>query len=253
MEEEVAKAQKVMLSILVEFERICSKYQLTYWLDYGTLLGAVRHKGFIPWDDDLDVSMPREDYEKFLQVSSKELDTKYFLQNKQTDKSIYIHYTKIRDKHSTFIEDHEVGKTISYQQGIFIDIFPVNFIDSSFSNELTYTLFKKIAKIFNNRYLSIDHIAKPLIAFTNSYHDIKNPTVVRGAEKMSDDLHIDKKHIFPLEECMFENLSFTIPSASAKYLKLLYGDTYLVLPPVNLRKRHSTAIYFNDNKQKGTY
>ena len=252
MEEEVEKAQKIMLSILVEFERICSKYQLTYWLDYGTLLGAVRHKGFIPWDDDLDVSMPREDYEKFLQVATKELGTSYFLQNKTTDKDIFIHFSKIRDINSFFVEKHEVNKKISYKQGIYIDIFPINYIDSSFINRIKYTLLKTITKIFSNRYISIDYISKPLIKRTNSYHGNEYSYMVRGAEKMSNELKIDKKYIFPLQECIFENLSFKIPSNSTKYLKLLYGDTYMVIPPVNLRKRHSSTIYFNANKQKGT-
>jgi len=67
----VKEAQNTMLKLLLAFDKICQENQLTYWLDHGTLLGAVRHQGFIPWDDDLDVSMPREDYEKLVPGYSK--------------------------------------------------------------------------------------------------------------------------------------------------------------------------------------
>lgn len=82
----VAAAQKVMLKILVEIHRICVENDITYWLEAGTLLGAIRHKGFIPWDDDCDVSMPRKDYERFLQIAQEKLPETMFLQTKETDK-----------------------------------------------------------------------------------------------------------------------------------------------------------------------
>ena len=82
----VAAAQKVMLEILVEIHRICVENDITYWLEAGTLLGAIRHKGFIPWDDDCDVSMPRKDYERFLQIAQEKLPETMFLQTKETDK-----------------------------------------------------------------------------------------------------------------------------------------------------------------------
>ena len=76
------KAQLIMLDMLIEFDAICKKHQLQYWLDSGTLLGAVRHQGFIPWDDDIDICMERNDYQKFIQICSQELSKEYFLQTK---------------------------------------------------------------------------------------------------------------------------------------------------------------------------
>lgn len=88
-----------MIEILDEFDRICNKHNLTYFLIGGTLLGAVRHKGFIPWDDDMDLAMPREDYEKFINVYYKELNDKYYLDNFNNNKLYYLNFSKIRKKY----------------------------------------------------------------------------------------------------------------------------------------------------------
>jgi len=242
MNDTLKEAQSIMLDILIEFDKICKKYNLTYWLDYGTLLGAVRHKGFIPWDDDLDVAMPRDDYNKFLKIAKHELGDKYFLQNKDTDKNIYIHFSKIRDLNSLYIEKNEKSKDVKYSQGIYIDIFPVNFINSSIYSKTSYSILKIISKIFSNRYLSIDYFTKPIIKIINLYHNKNNTLVVRGGEKMTNELKLNKHDIFPLQELLFENLFFKVPKNTDKYLRSLYGSDYLVPPPVHLRKRHSIAI-----------
>lgn len=91
----IAAAQKVMLEILQEIHKICVENNLTYWLEAGTLLGAVRHKGFIPWDDDSDVSMPRADYEKFLKIAQKKLPEDMFLQTQDTDKEYPLPWAKM--------------------------------------------------------------------------------------------------------------------------------------------------------------
>lgn len=88
--------QKESYGILKIFHMICEKEDLKYILDFGTLLGAIRHKGFIPWDDDLDVSMPRKDYEKFLKVASKYLPENMEIQNHKTDPNYLVPFTKIR-------------------------------------------------------------------------------------------------------------------------------------------------------------
>lgn len=119
----VAAAQKVMLEILVEIHRICVENDITYWLEAGTLLGAIRHKGFIPWDDDCDVSMPRKDYERFLQIAQEKLPETMFLQTKETDKEYPLPWAKIRKNGTLLIETGETGEE-KYHHGIFVDIFP---------------------------------------------------------------------------------------------------------------------------------
>ena len=80
------KVWKIELDILMELDRICRKHDLRYFLDSGTLLGAVRHKGFIPWDDDIDLTMPRKDYDRLIEIASQELKSPYYLQHNHRSK-----------------------------------------------------------------------------------------------------------------------------------------------------------------------
>lgn len=116
------KVQKVELEILDIVHKVCVENQLKYSLAYGTLIGAVRHQGFIPWDDDIDICMPREDYEKFLEIWPKYKFEDYILQNIETDEDFTQNFTKIRKNHTTFLQPKE--EQYKYHKGFFIDIFP---------------------------------------------------------------------------------------------------------------------------------
>ena len=116
----------VELNILKIFDALCRKYGLKYYACYGTLLGAVRHQGFIPWDDDIDVFMMRDDYMKLLQIAPNEIAEPYFFQNTYTDAMVWG-FSKIRDRRTTAIEFPEMPE--SFHQGLFIDIFPMDSTD----------------------------------------------------------------------------------------------------------------------------
>lgn len=118
------KLQLAELEILNEFVRVCEKWSLRYYLVGGTLLGAVRHKGFIPWDDDIDVAMPREDYDKFATVCREELGPDYFYQSPETDLHYFLTYAKIRRNGTEVYEKR--FKNAAFHKGIFIDIFPLD-------------------------------------------------------------------------------------------------------------------------------
>ncbi len=120
-DEELKKVQETVLEMLLEVDRICRKYNITYYLGGGTLLGAVRYKGFIPWDDDVDLIMLRKGYEKFRKAVRKELDSKYFFQDYDTDPNAYYVYPKIRRNGSIYVT--EFGEKQDMHQGIFLDIF----------------------------------------------------------------------------------------------------------------------------------
>ena len=116
--------QKRLLVILKEFARVCGKHNLRYFLNGGTCLGAIRHKGFIPWDDDVDVMMPREDYEKFLTLQYEYEGTPYFIQSWKSDPRYTYGFAKLRDSSTTFIEDFYRNHRINH--GVWIDIFPLD-------------------------------------------------------------------------------------------------------------------------------
>lgn len=115
--------QQQEFKILCEFDRICRKYKLTYFLTAGTLLGAIRHEGFIPWDDDIDVAMPLKDYKRFAQIAQRELSKEYFFQNWKTEKNYPFHFAKIR-KNGTRDQDIFLQK-LEIHHGIYIDLFPL--------------------------------------------------------------------------------------------------------------------------------
>ena len=119
------KIWNVELNLLVEVDRICQNHGITYFADYGTLLGAVRHQGFIPWDDDIDLVMLRPDYERFKEIAMNEIKTPLFFQNTYTDTFVCA-FSKIRDSRTTaveFPEDYQMN------QGIFVDIFPLDDVE----------------------------------------------------------------------------------------------------------------------------
>ena len=125
------------LDMLYQVQKICDKYNIKWFVDGGTLLGAVRHKGFIPWDDDIDIFMSREDYDKFIKVAESELDDRYFLQNDLNNRVFYCH-SKLRRNNTTAILDNDVLANFDFHQGIFIDIFP---FDNVPTDERSYKSF----------------------------------------------------------------------------------------------------------------
>jgi lipopolysaccharide cholinephosphotransferase len=123
---QVKEVWAVEIDLLMELIRVCKKYQLRFIADYGTLLGTIRHKGFIPWDDDLDVSMPRKDYEKLCEVAAQEFESPYYLKHFGADRRYVSGIAKLMNIKTAAIEN----PTSDVAQGIFIDIFPVdNIVD----------------------------------------------------------------------------------------------------------------------------
>lgn len=124
------------LEILEKVDQVCNKHGIKYYLCAGTLLGAVRHKGFIPWDDDIDISMPYDDYLRFIQIAQDELGEKYFLQNSTTERNWYRAYSTIRIRNTKMLP--QVYKNWDIDHGIWLDIFPLVFC----RNEIDFKLKK---------------------------------------------------------------------------------------------------------------
>jgi len=142
----ISKVILVQIELLDELDRIAKKYDIKYQLFAGTLLGAVRHKGFIPWDDDLDVVMLREDYERFISACQKELGTDYFLQTPDLDGTPFP-FTKLRKNNTLYVEG--IVKNHDIHHGVFIDVFPLDnvFLERKYSKPFQ----KKLNRLFRIR------------------------------------------------------------------------------------------------------
>lgn len=250
------------LRILIEIDTFCTSHDITYFLSGGTLLGAVRHKGFIPWDDDIDLAMPRMDYERFLQTFESNRFSIYSLQTVSTCR---FPFAKVYDTHSIIKEGAYKEK---HDFGVFVDIFPLDVapedvklmrkqINASLFRQLCLKIklsrpspqwgfFKNIIIVFgrfvflpiNPTFLakSIDTIAQSSSHMTSK----KMGCMVWGyREREILDVSVFSKSI-PIE---FESLHFPAPVGYHSYLSSLYGD-YMTLPPLEKRiSKHDFEAY----------
>ena len=149
---EMKKVWAVELDLLVVLLDVCKKHGIKIFASGGTLLGAVRHSGFIPWDDDIDMMMFREDYEKLCKVADEEFRYPYFFQTEYTDPGSLRGHAQLRNSETTAILKNEEG-IVKFNQGIFIDIFPLDVvIDDEEKFEKQYhnaRRYKKLAKLFS--------------------------------------------------------------------------------------------------------
>lgn len=261
----IAAAQKVMLEILQEIHKICVENNLTYWLEAGTLLGAVRHKGFIPWDDDSDVSMPRADYEKFLKIAQKKLPKDMFLQTQDTDKEYPLPGAKIRKNGTLLVETGESGEE-KYHHGIFVDIFPYDYYESE--DVIKKLQWARTTKDEKNKYPkgSLKRFFAGLYANVFCFASMrtiekKRKYLIEHRDEYTADncqffsYAADVGYVYPttvdeilpikLAENVFEGHSFYIPNKPDRLLEATYGSDYMQLPPVEQRKTHAKKIGVN--------
>ena len=124
--EKLKEVWAVELDLLSEFDRVCKKYGIKYIASCGTMLGAARHHGFIPWDDDVDLMMMRDEYDKLCEIAPTEFKHPYFFQTEDTDPGFMRYFARLRNSNTTGIQAFEAGYNYKYNQGIFIDIFPMD-------------------------------------------------------------------------------------------------------------------------------
>ncbi len=129
MNDDLKVLHRKLLEMLQDIDAVCERENIQYYLIGGTLLGAVRHKGFIPWDDDLDIAIPRTDYDRFVENASTWLGEKYYFQNYLADKNYFIPWSKVRLNGSVFKE--KALAKLDIHHGIFVDVFPLDSISES--------------------------------------------------------------------------------------------------------------------------
>lgn len=256
----ISEIQKISLDILKKIDEICCKLNLRYVLTYGTLLGAVRHNGYIPWDDDVDIMMPRPDYEKLLEyikVYSRELYPLCALNSQTTPHYPYI-ITRISN--SEYWLDTQNEKKCG--MGIFIDIYPLDGLGNNFKKaEKIMTIakgFSSLAYLSTRKYLSFKgtkslkkNVMKPFafifskimgktffekkllgMAYLYEYDKSEFVGCVVWERELFKRTDIDNMILHDFEECQF-----WIPKNYHEILTSLYGD-YMQLPPVNEREPH---------------
>lgn len=249
------------LAILKQVVRVCDELGLKYYLLDGTMLGAVRHQGFIPWDDDIDIGMPRKDYDIFLAKAQTLLPEHLFLQNLYTDPKVLMNYSKVRDSSTTFIESAVKNRDIN--QGIYIDVFPLDYYPENVKTQKKLSRKKKVIsrRIYREYTLPAElrqHGVKNILLklscaiSTIRYPNTREALLERetlykccssGGYLANHGDYMEGKEIVPAEWygegvlVPFEDLTVRIPTEYHKWLTQVYGD-YMQLPPPEKRFPH---------------
>ena len=222
--------QHKMMELVIELDRICKKYQIPYFLYGGTLLGAIRHNGFIPWDDDLDICLLRKDYLRLMKVLPKELPDNMVLQNNDTDPNYFYFFAKLRDKNSILEEECPYDRVFK-ERGIYIDIFPFDH-QRMWTHILGEPLQGHTFKIFRtakNLHWAMTKIRA--ITWVNrhiTFPILRTISRITGGKCLTYDygipFHIvyDEKDIFPLTTHEFEGVQLPVPGNSHNILTKQY-------------------------------
>ena len=255
------KIQEAELFLLLSFDKVCRENGLIYFLDSGTALGAVRHGGFIPWDDDIDVGMPRKDYERFMEIGQNCLPSNIFLQNKQTEKNYKRYAAKLRLIGTVFPEIDDLPYT---HNGFFIDIFPFDYIpkvewvakwkvkyvveirhiietfyrkSESESRSRAKRVFARVIKKLPSSWISRLEQHLLCCARRNEVKPLGRMTCYFWKMSLTKQYLFETNKMLPTKDIYFEGHKVMIMNDPDYYLRLMYGD-YLKLPPEDQRVSH---------------
>jgi len=266
------KIQLTELYILDHVSKFCIEHDIKYFLIGGTLLGAVRHQGFIPWDDDIDIGMLRDDYEKFCKLFGTR-QREFILQNCRTENMFHLNYTKIRLNETLYITRPSKRLNIK-ENGIWIDVFP---FDNAKNNKGIFLYLRRSFLLF------LLKLRRIKIGFENPQHKIKKsllniiiillkPLPLKCIDSMYEQVSklisnnsnyltnfsgryglkkstFKREAIGSLTKARFENDYYYVPSDYHTYLSDVYGS-YLELPPLNKRKPHHEIVDIDLGKYK---
>lgn len=256
---DINECHKLLLGIAKEFDRICSKHNIPYYMLGGTMLGAIRHKGFIPWDDDMDFGVPREHYDKLINILERELPERYKCYTYKNNKAVKSPFFKITDT-TTRINDPRIDLPIEEQIGINIDIFPLDYCKP---NDIRIKKIHRIEKIRQVIFINppvkstfkllIKRILRILSPVSNTYLTNKSISIASKLEKGNCIGNIfgrwKEKEIVPAEwygintRYKFEDTTLCGIKDYDKYLTHMYNN-YMLLPPEGTRFCHTDEMFY---------
>lgn len=261
---DLRKLQLIELETLKEVLRICEKHDLKYFMVYGTLLGALRHNGYIPWDDDMDIAMPEEDYDRFIQYAKEELKPEFFLHCLDTDPRYFPNAIRIRRNDTTFLPNVYCGADFVHN-GVWIDVFPLHYAksDNSLAEKIKFTMCRRVFDALNAiNVLGVNgkNPVKKICAAAIQKMDLRtlrkwSEMVARSCKKKDGKYYVceyvdrNMKHWYhPIEHFgegrmhEFEGIRCNIPVKAEKVLQQIYGD-YMQLPPEEKRVGHLPTVF----------
>ena len=253
---EAKKIWAIEIDLLRKFDEVCRKHGLRYWAGFGTMLGAVRHHGFIPWDDDVDVWMPREDYNKLLKLPQSEFGAPFFLQTTMNDDDYYSAFARLRNSNTTGIL---VSKYNKCNNGIYMDIYPLDGLHPNKNLQMVNSYNVRIRNLMAHAYmfninprLITRIISKVLrsgiipfnhrktyqkvnrIAMKRKWADASEGGIVVFWPYAYAHNHFRKDAFQDTVYLPFEHISVPVPSGYKHVLRVLYGD-FMKFPPVEQR------------------
>lgn len=239
--EEMTQINKIQLNIFRSFIDVCDKLNLTYYMVHGSLLGTLRYKGFFPFDDDIDVAMPRRDYDKFISEGQKFLPRHLFIQSYETEEQFPLAFAKIRNSDTAFIQP--LLKKCSVNMGIYIDVFPIDYFPEKKSKQkwlqfkeklLTYKINSKLVNKANcNFFKRLFYFFVSIFTVSISKNIKKRAELYKKIDKSSNVVIVgakDKEKGIPaqwFEKCCvmdFEGVQVKCPAFYGQYLTKIYGD-----------------------------
>lgn len=254
--------QALQLSLVIEIDKVCRRHGIKYYLISGSCLGAVRHGGFIPWDDDIDIAMMRPDYERFISIFPEEFDTeKYKLVNENVEEEFTASLSRIIFKGTRLVQPTIAHLKVDH--GMFLDVFPLDNVPDDDTErqrqhqeleKINNTIYKKVWPKSTGRYAGIKNLVKTMRSLAmlavslKSLKDKRHEVITRFdsmptecvcsmASKYGYARHIMPREIYGEPAYLeFEGVSLPFPQQYKEHLRRLFGPNYMKLPPEDKRE-----------------